>query len=194
MKTYHVVIEPMDGYQSESEFQAQILHMEYTFTIGDRAPEKDPEVLVRGFLRDSHLFRYVKVTELREADTSCAGIETAPDSPPLTAPESGLTDICEVCRKSHSDAKETVRFSSLLTFYPGHEYVIRTKTSQQKYAREWRMGYIGFGMGMQFSARGPDRTHGGQYGGTQQIDLAMIIGAREVERDDSLRYTGKVVK
>ena len=99
---------------------------------------------------------------------------------------------CETCRKVHMSPE--VVGANGVKFWPGHEYIIRTKTSQQKYPREWRMGYIGFGYGMEWSARGPDRTHGGQYGGTQHLDLQDIIYAEEVVRDDEKRHVGQPVK
>jgi hypothetical protein len=99
---------------------------------------------------------------------------------------------CETCRKVHVPPE--VVGANGVRFWPGHEYIIRTKIGTQKYPREWRMGYLGFGMGMQWSARGPDGTHGAQYGGTQRIDLADIIYAEEVERNDEKRHVGQIIK
>jgi len=98
---------------------------------------------------------------------------------------------CATCRKVHK--LEVVGVDGV-KFWPGHEYIIRTVIGTQKYPREWRMGFLGIGMGMEWSARGPDRTHGGQYGGTQNIDLSQIVYAEEVPRDDALRHVCKVVR
>jgi hypothetical protein len=99
---------------------------------------------------------------------------------------------CETCHKVHKPPE--VVGAGGIKFWPGHEYIIRTKTTMQRYPREWRMGYLGFGAGMEWSARGPDRTHGGQYGGTQHLDLADIIYAEEVVRDDVKRHVGELVR
>lgn len=96
---------------------------------------------------------------------------------------------CDTCRKVHKPPE--VVGAGGVKFWPGHEYIIRTKTTMQRYPREWRMGYLGFGAGMEWSARGPDRTHGAQYGGTQHLDLADIIYAEEVVRDDEKRHVGE---
>lgn len=101
-----------------------------------------------------------------------------------------LPVTCTVCGHKH-DSSQIVDVKGV-ALIPGHEYIILTKTSMQKYPREWRMGYLGFTAGMQFSARGPDRTHQGQYGGTQTIGLQMIIYAQEVKRDDAKRHVGQI--
>jgi hypothetical protein len=99
---------------------------------------------------------------------------------------------CPVCHNRHNSAQVVkVGKTSLI---PGHEYIIVTKTSLQKYPREWRMGYLGYTAGLQFSARGPDRTHSAQYGGTQTIDMDQVISVTEVERDDVKRHVGSAVK
>jgi hypothetical protein len=98
---------------------------------------------------------------------------------------------CETCHHVH---KLDVVGLNNFHFFPGHEYIIRTRIGTQKYPREWRMGFLGIGMGMEWSARGPDRTHGDQYGGTQHIDLSDIVYAEEVERDDEKRHVGQIVK
>lgn len=99
---------------------------------------------------------------------------------------------CDTCRKVHKPPE--VVGAGGVKFWPGHEYIIRTKTTMQRYPREWRMGYLGFGNGMEWSARGPDRTHGGQYGGTQTMDLRDIVYAEEVERDDAKRHVGELYR
>jgi len=99
---------------------------------------------------------------------------------------------CPVCRRVHTPPEVIV--ADKVRLWPGHEYVIRTRWGNQKYPRESRMGYMGFGYGLEFSARGPDGTHDGQYGGTQHFDLQHVIYAREVERDDSERYVGRIFR
>jgi hypothetical protein len=99
---------------------------------------------------------------------------------------------CETCHNVHK--RPEVVGPGNVKFWPNHEYIVRTKATGQKYPREWRMGYIGFGMGMQFSARGPDRTHSKQYGGTVTLDLQHIIYAEEVERDEAKRHVGQVLR
>jgi hypothetical protein len=103
-----------------------------------------------------------------------------------------LPEPCPVCHKVHGPPK--VVGPTGVIFWPGHEYIIRTRYSNQKYPREWRMGYLGFSNGMEFSARGPGRTHGSQYGGTQNIGLESIIYAKEVEHDDAKRHVGRIVR
>jgi hypothetical protein len=105
---------------------------------------------------------------------------------------SDLPERCLVCGKIHKPPE--VVGPNGVKFWPGHEYIIRTRIGTQKLPREWRMGYLGFSNGMEFSARGPDRTHGGQYGGTQVIGLEVIIYAKEVERDDAKRYVSRTIR
>jgi hypothetical protein len=109
---------------------------------------------------------------------------------PVTEPE---IEQCPICGKEHKpDQTIAVADGHLI---PGHEYVITTKTSLQKYPRKWRMGFLGaYDRALQFSARGPDRTHRGQYGGTQTIPATTILSVREVEADHSKRYVGVPVK
>jgi hypothetical protein len=99
---------------------------------------------------------------------------------------------CTVCHDKHK-LEQIVKVGKT-SLIPGHEYVIVTKTSLQKYPREWRMGYLGYTAGLQFSARGPDRSHGAHYGGTQTIDLDVVISVTEVERDDAKRHVGLIQK
>jgi len=110
---------------------------------------------------------------------------------PLKLPEPE-PETCQVCHDKH-DSSEIVKVGET-SLIPGHEYIIVTKTSLQKYPREWRMGYLGYTAGLQFSARGPDRTHSAQYGGTQTIDMSVVVSVREVERDDAKRHVGSAVK
>jgi hypothetical protein len=110
-------------------------------------------------------------------------------------------DVCIICHKMH-DVKDIVNLGvgmdidiGSLILIPGHEYIIETQTTQQKFPREWRMGFMGAsGYYLQFSARGPDRTHGGQYGGTETIDRRQIVGVQEVERNDAKRHVGKPMR
>lgn len=106
-------------------------------------------------------------------------------------PELPVEPACPVCHDKHINV---VRLGDM-RLIPGHEYVITTKTSMQRYPREWRMGFLGeYHGGLQFSARGPDRSHSDQYGGTQTFDRKLIISAQEVDRDDSKRHIGTTVR
>jgi hypothetical protein len=139
-------------------------------------------------------------------DTGCAGIEPEPAkvsnselrhwkySEPEPEPEPEPDD-CPVCRKIHT-VKDIVNLGiEIGSLIPGHEYVVTTKTSAQRYPREWRMGFMGAnGYQLEFSARGPDRTHGGQYGGTQAIDRRTITGLHEVAYIARARHVGSAVK
>lgn len=190
-KTYRAVVEPNeDGRAWDHEDAVTMDRMELLFTIGDRAETKfTPDALVIDLLRQAHLSRFMWVTSVEQIEAAeCIGLRPAPGSPELE-PE---PEVCPVCRKEHG-APEVVGANGV-RFWPDHEYIIRTRHGAQKYPREWRMGYLGFGAGMQFSARGPDRTHGGQYGGTQNFDLQHIIYAEEVERDDAKRHVGRIIK
>ena len=100
---------------------------------------------------------------------------------------------CDTCGRVHK-APEVIVTEGNVHLWPGHEYVIRTRIGTQKYPRESRMGYMGFGYGTEWSARGPDGTHDGKYGGTQHLDLHHIIYAKEVARDDAKRYVSRVVR
>jgi hypothetical protein len=116
--------------------------------------------------------------------------DTRMPEPPLRDLPPKLTEpfYCLICHSGH-DSSEIVKVGKT-SLIPGHEYIIVTKTSLQKYPREWRMGYLGYTAGLQFSARGPDRTHSAQYGGTQTIDMDQVISVTEVERDDVKRHVG----
>lgn len=97
---------------------------------------------------------------------------------------------CEVCHHVH-EIEDMVKVGDD-NLIIGHEYEITTKTSMQRYPRLWRMGFAGRGIGgLTFSARGPDRTHSGQYGGTQTIDKRDIVNIEEVTKDEAKRYVGR---
>jgi hypothetical protein len=104
-----------------------------------------------------------------------------------------VMERCDVCHDKHRpDTIIAVADGHLI---PGHEYVIMTKTSLQRYPRKWRMGFLGsYDRALQFTARGPDRTHGKQYGGTQTIPTTTVISVREVEEDHKKRYVGVAVR
>lgn len=103
---------------------------------------------------------------------------------------------CTVCGNVHDGDGIQVGWKRPYdVLYPGHEYVLTTKTSIQKFPREWRMGFIGpvgeDARRLQFSARGPDRSHSDQYGGTQVLWATEIKSAKEVIRDDKERQIGQ---
>lgn len=182
-KTYRAVIEPNKKAISEwadNKYAVRMDRMELTFSVGDQAQERDPSNIARATLADLRLSFWMDVTSVEQIDPAeCIGLRAAPELEPQA-------EYCGVCHKEHT-SPEIVKVGKI-ALIPGHEYVIITKTSQQKYPREWRMGYLGYGAGLLFSARGPDRTHGGQYGGTQAIDMAQVVSVREVERDDAKRH------
>ena len=192
MRKFHAVIEP-NGKMPADEFISAIERMEITFTIGEHATVQDPRETVEINLRSLGVYYYVAITSLEEVSGECSGLTTAPDSPHLRDAPYDPTAPCEICRNPHSRYPDVASRNGTY-FWPGHEYIIRTLIPPQKRVREWRMGYLGFGAGMEFSARGPDRTHGGQYGGTQTLDLQHIVYAEEVVRDDKLRHTGKMME
>lgn len=103
---------------------------------------------------------------------------------------------CDTCHKVHADIDEVVMIGKR-GLYPEHEYIIETKTKQQKYPRRWRMGYVGKGLDryhLVFSCRGPDRTHSNQYAGDVTLDIREILGAQQVPKDVELRHTGREVR
>lgn len=68
---------------------------------------------------------------------------------------------------------------------PGREYLVRTRTGQQRIDRESRMSFLGEGLGaLQFNAR--------PAGGTQSIDARSIVATRDlgpsIGREDARRY------
>ena len=78
-------------------------------------------------------------------------------------------------------------------FVTGREYQIQTMIpGLERRPRYSRMGFLGHERGttgaLQFSARGPDRTHDHPYGGTQTVSPASILASREVETDHAKRY------
>jgi hypothetical protein len=117
------------------------------------------------------------------------------DEPPRPLRPEPKPDICRICHNVHT-AKQIMNLGvERGSLIPGHEYVIITKTTGQRYQRKWRMGFLGaYGMQLQFSARGPDRTHARQYGGTETLDGSTIISIQEVERNDSKRHVGAAIR
>lgn len=98
---------------------------------------------------------------------------------------------CPICRKAHVSADFTKW--GPYTLVKDHEYIIWTRTSQQKYAHRGRMQFLGQGPSdfkyqLTFNARGPDRSTDDQFGGTQMLDARNIVKLEEVERDPSKRY------
>lgn len=101
--------------------------------------------------------------------------------------------VCDICKKEHRKADIVMIGETRLI--PGHEYQLATNTPSTRYARSWRMGFIGksavSSTDLQFSARGPDRSTAGQYAGDQMLDKRYIVRVREVERNDTERYVAK---
>lgn len=114
----------------------------------------------------------------------------------LDEPEEIFKKPCDTCHKVHADIDEVVMIGTR-GLYPEHEYIIETKTKQQKYPRRWRMGYVGKGLDkyhLVFSCRGPDRTHSDQYAGDVTLDIREVLGVRQVPKDVTLRHTGQEVR
>jgi hypothetical protein len=109
-------------------------------------------------------------------------------------PSTGIYDPstnCPVCHKLHVD-KDYFHAKDGSPLLAGHEYIITTRLTNERYERVWRMGLLGMGIsGLQFDARGPGRRTSDQYGGTQVIQVDSILKAEEVERDDILRFTAQ---
>lgn len=80
--------------------------------------------------------------------------------------------------------------SGLPEFVPGQDYEVVYKIwGVHRKPRKARMGYLGPGtMGLQFDARGPNRSVRGQYAGTQELKPRWIISAVPVDRVLAARY------
>lgn len=102
---------------------------------------------------------------------------------------------CQVCGKNHDDTNTVevrIKDGTKGFLYVQHEYMVAAQSAVQRYPREWRVGFMGTGIGgLQFSARGPDRSHSGKYGGTVTLDQRDIIKFKEVEHDIKLRHVGQ---
>ena len=113
----------------------------------------------------------------------------------ITEPDLETAEYCKVCHNKHRRSDIVMIGDTRLI--PNHEYIIVTKTTQQRYPRSWRMGFIGTNQApprnLQFSARGPDRTHSNQYGGTVVLDARTVIRVHEVERIDAERHVGIIM-
>jgi hypothetical protein len=96
----------------------------------------------------------------------------------------------------------TVRIASgqAVSLTPDQDYQVRYRVpGVQRKDRYTRMGFAGAGRPwpggqsgaeLVFSARGPDRTHSGQYGATQTLRAEWILDVRQVANDPAKRYVG----
>jgi hypothetical protein len=89
------------------------------------------------------------------------------------------------------EAGEWVSWPPWRKLVPGTEYLIRTRTSGQKYAREHRMSFLALDIDrLQFNAR--------PFAGTQVLSPNDIIGhkalGKSAGRDDPKRYMNKVIE
>jgi hypothetical protein len=111
---------------------------------------------------------------------------------PTVKPDAQVfTDRCPVCHQVHT-GRSYFRARNGDTMVAGHEYEITTKMSTEKYARVWRMGFLGEGIsGYQFDAHGPDRQTDRPYGGTQAILKDSLLTAKEVDLDKAKRHTAE---
>lgn len=78
------------------------------------------------------------------------------------------------------------------TFEQGKDYEITYLIPGiHRKPRSSRMGFLGTDRHsgrLLFDARGPDRSTGGEFAGTQTLDQRWIISVAEVPRDLSKRY------
>lgn len=188
MKYYHALILANADVELD-EHQAPLLRMEMTFGLNDEG--LTAENVVKGVLHDLRVSNWMSIADIEQVTLP------APESlPPLAVHDDRRH--CDTCHKVHGEDNTGVfRLASGTTLYPEHEYIIETKSRQQKYVRRWRMGYMGTGIDrhhLVFSARGPDRTHSDQYGGDVTLDTREILGARQVPKDVALRHTGQEVR
>lgn len=76
----------------------------------------------------------------------------------------------------------------------GHEYLVRTKMGSQKYPREMRVSYLGYGG----AAGGEHQFNARPAFGTQSLHDNMIIATMDLGpsrgRDDTRRYCNKVIR
>jgi hypothetical protein len=101
--------------------------------------------------------------------------------------------VCTVCRKVHIET-DFFRWAEY-SFIKGHEYIIWTRNGQQTYAHRGRMQFLGPSAPryrLSFNARGPDRSHKGQYGDTQTLDARNIVKLEEVDIDPKKRYVDEI--
>lgn len=85
-------------------------------------------------------------------------------------------------------------YAKQYTLVVGSDYEIVTRvTGVERYDRISRMGFTGQSHAgdLVFSARGPDRTHSNQYGGTQTIRPEHVKAVHKVESDHAKRYTAR---
>ena len=103
--------------------------------------------------------------------------------------------LCEVCNRIHQSG-DFVKWGPY-TFIQAHEYIVWTRNSMQTYAHRGRMQFLGGGASsfryqLSFNARGPDRSTGGRFAGTQTIDARNIVKVEEVERIPVERYVDEI--
>lgn len=105
--------------------------------------------------------------------------------------EAPLEQIVRPRVKPRDDTVTIQNDAGRFVFTEGHEYQIQTMIpGLERRPRYSRMSFLGSGPGadLQFNARGPDRTHDGQYGGTQTVSPRSIVASVEVEHDVAKRY------
>ena len=74
----------------------------------------------------------------------------------------------------------------IVTMIPGVER--KPRYSRMHFMGQRYRGRIGPGTTLEFSGRGPDRTHSGKYCGTAGVPVRSILEVEEVERDVAARY------
>lgn len=162
--------------------QVSIIQMTIDFIIGPNSRYDGPETIIEETLRDLHLTGLMDV-EYRKYEGGGGesyAEETAKRRQARVRPDGATVEL-------HTDRGHW-------TFVEGREYALETQIpGVERKPRYHRMGFLGVRPGpgpkyLQFSGRGPDRTHDGQYGGTQEIHERSILDALEVPHDEAARY------
>lgn len=118
----------------------------------------------------------------------------------LTDGEPLATGRCEMAPESPTPEGNVIEWQSggrRFQLIEGHEYKIITmipgverkpRYSRMHFMGQRYQGRLSPGTTLEFSGRGPDRTHSGKYCGTAGITVRSILEVEEVERDVAARY------
>jgi len=106
--------------------------------------------------------------------------EMAPESP---MPEG---EVIEWTAGGRSFRLVEGREYKIVTMIPGVER--KPRYSRMHFMGQQYPGRTGPGSTLQFSGRGPDRTHSGKYCGTAGVPVRSILEVEEVERNVAARY------
>jgi hypothetical protein len=188
MKRYVAYLTPEPGSQPALR-RDKFLSIRIEFTVDPDIPYNGPATLVEDMVRAArealpkvHIeYRLIEdgVEVVLPADGEPLPCEPLPDTP---EPETPGVEV----RNDHY----------LAVVFPGREYRVKTMIpGVERVPRYSRMHFAGLQYpdsprtsALTFSARGPDRTHSGRYGGTQNVPMSAILEMTEVERDVARRY------